>query len=130
MIISQNVITGEVTTLEETEGNSPTPEEIRAAARAEAVIDRGPLCMALYTADILSGPSAIAASKGEWPPEFNSFLSGLPSAEQVYAQISWGDATTVRYANPVLQAAALAFCQGDAAAATALLDQLFGITEG
>jgi hypothetical protein len=127
MIISQNVITGEVTTLEETEGNSPTPEEIRAAARAEAVIDRGPLCMALYTAGILSGPSAIAASKGEWPPEFNSFLSGLPSAEQVYAQISWADATTVRYQNPLLQAAALAFCQGDTAAATALLDQLFGI---
>ncbi|MFN7881758.1 MAG: hypothetical protein ACK5PF_01895 [bacterium] len=127
MIISQNVITGEVTTLEETEGNSPTPEEIRAAARAEAVIDRGPLCMALYTAGILSGPSAIAASKGEWPPEFNSFLGGLPSAEQVYAQITWANATSVRYANPLLKDAALAFCQGDAAAATALLDQLFGV---
>ena len=43
------------------------------------------------------------------------------------AKVAWAGANTVRYQNPLLQAAALAFCQGDAAAATALLDQLFGI---
>ena len=104
----------------------PTQEEILAMSRANAVIDRGPLCKALLAEGILPAASAILAAKGDWPPEFANVLSGLPAEDQINAQIDWADASRIRYASPLLQTVALAYA-GTAEAATALLDQLFGI---
>ena len=105
----------------------PTPEEVLASIRAAATIDRETLCRALYSQGKLSDESAIEATAGRWPVEFNAVIQGMTPAQVLDAKISWAGASTVRYGNQVLQAAALAFCQGNAAAATALLDQLFGI---
>ena len=105
----------------------PTSEEIRAAARAVAIIDRETLCRALRSQGKLSDESAVEATAGRWPVEFDAVIQGV-TPEQVWdAKVAWAGANIVRYQNPLLQAAALAFCQGDVAAATALLDQLFGI---
>lgn len=106
----------------------PTEAERLAELRAAAWIDRGPLCLALYGAGILSAASALAASRGDWPSEFAPFLSSMTAGEQLAAQISWADATTVRYENPLLQGAALIYTSGNAAAATAMLDSLFGVS--
>lgn len=106
----------------------PTPEELLASIRATATIDRGPLCKALKDMGILSVASAIVAAKGDWPAEFSGFLSGLDADTQADAQIDWADATVIRYSNPLLQTVALNYTQGNAGQATALLDQLFGIT--
>lgn len=102
-----------------------SPEEIRAAA----VIDRETLCRALRSQGKLSDESAIEATAGRWPVEFNAVIQGVTPEQAWDAKVAWAGANIVRYQNPLLQAAALAFCQGDVAAATALLDQLFGITE-
>lgn len=105
----------------------PTQEEILAMRRASASTDRETLCRALHSQGKLSDESAIDATAGRWPVEFDAVTQGMTPAQVLDAKISWAGANTVRYGNPVLQAAALAFCQGNAAAATALLDQLFGI---
>ena len=105
----------------------PTPEEALASIRAAATIDRETLCRALRSQGKLSDESAIEATAGRWPVEFNAVIQGMTPQQVWDAKMAWAGANTVRYGNPVLQAAALAFCQGDAAAATALLDQLFGI---
>ena len=106
----------------------PTPEEVLASTRAAAVIDRETLCRALRSQGKLSDESAIEATAGRWPVEFNAVIQGMTPQQVWDAKMAWAGTNTVRYQNPLLQAAALAFCQGDAAAATALLDQLFGIT--
>ena len=105
----------------------PSAQDILAAKRAAAVTDRGPLCLALYAAYILSADSAKEAAKGNWPSEFNGFLAGLNPFQQLAAEIAWADATVVRYSNALLQQAALDFA-GTEAAATMVLDQLFGIS--
>ena len=104
----------------------PTAEQVIAARRANAVIDRGPLCKALLAEGILPAASAILAAKGDWPPEFAAFLSALPADDQINAQIDWADASRIRYASPLLQTVALSYA-GTPEAATALLDQFFGI---
>lgn len=101
----------------------PTLQQRRDAAR----IDRGELCKALLDAGILSAASAVVAAKGDWPSEFDGFLAAMPESARPSAQIDWAAATTVRYGNPLLQSAALAYVQGDATTATALLDSVFGI---
>jgi hypothetical protein len=103
-----------------------SPEEQLAEKRASATRERGPLCLALYNEGILSGSSALAASKGNWPSEFDAFLANLTPVEQLGAQIAWADATVVRYQTALLQDAAISYA-GTPEAATALLDQLFGI---
>ena len=105
----------------------PTQEEILAMRRALASTDRETLCRALHSQGKLSDDSAIEATAGRWPVEFNAVIQGMTPQQVWDAKMAWAGANTVRYGNPVLQAAALAFCQGNAAAATALLDQLFGI---
>ena len=105
----------------------PTPEEVLASIRAAATIDRETLCRALRSQGKLSDESAIEATAGRWPVEFNAVIQGMTPQQVWDAKVAWAGAITVRYQNPLLQAAALAFCQGDVAAATALLDQLFGI---
>lgn len=105
---------------------SPTAEEALAAWRATVTKDRGLLCLAMFGGGLLSGPSALAAARGEWPTEFDPFLAGRSTQEQLSMQIAWADAPVVRYQNPLLQGAALAYCAGDPAAAVLLLDNLFG----
>ena len=107
---------------------TPSEAELLAGRRAAATIDRGPLCTAMLVMQMLSGDSAIAGARGEWPAEWWPYLAALPEAQRVQAQIDWGDPQPIRYSNPLLQVLALAYTQGDAAAATALLDQLFGIS--
>lgn len=102
---------------------APTLAERRDAAR----LDRGELCKALLDAGILSAASAVVAAKGDWPSEFDGFLAAMPESARPSAQIDWAAATTVRYGNPLLQSAALAYVQGNATAATTLLDSLFGV---
>lgn len=106
----------------------PSAAEVLSQRRSVAQIDRGPLCKALLAAGILSPASAILASQGRWPTEFDAFLKQMTEGQQAVAQIDWADAYVVRYQNQMLQDAALLWCQGDAEAATALLDQLFGLT--
>jgi len=106
--------------------SAPSSEEVLAAKRAAASIDRGALCKALKAAGILSASGAIIAAKGDWPTEFATFLAGLDADGQFNAQVDWAAAMTVRYGHPLLQAVALAYA-GNEAQATALLDQLFGI---
>ena len=128
MIDVDGTVTVRELTAEELAALTPTAEQVIAARRANAVIDRETLCRALRSQGKLSDESAIEATAGRWPVEFNAATQGM-TPEQVWdAKVAWAGANTVRYGNPVLQAAALAFCQGDAAAATALLDQLFGLT--
>ena len=105
----------------------PTQEEILAMRRASAAVDRETLCRALRSQGKLSGESAVEATAGRWPVEFDAVIQGMTPQQGWDAKVAWAGAITVRYQNPLLQAAALAFCQGDVAAATALLDQLFGI---
>ncbi len=95
--------------------------------RAEAKMDRGPLCKALRAAGILSDASAVVAAKGDWPAEFEGVLEAMAPTTRVDAQIDWADASVVRYQNPLLQSVAVAWCNGDEAQASALLDQLFGL---
>ncbi len=106
----------------------PTEAEMLAAQRAVARIDRGPLCKALRAAGVLSDASAVVAAKGDWPAEFEGVLEAMAPTTRIDAQIDWADASVVRYQNPLLQSVALAWCDDDAAAATALLDSLFGLT--
>jgi hypothetical protein len=82
---------------------------------------------ALKAAGLLSSASAITAAQGYWPTEFASLLSELDEDAQFEAQVDWGDPSPIRYENDLLQNLSLAHANGDQAAATALLDQLFGI---
>jgi hypothetical protein len=118
------VIAGASAPLDPIESFVPAPT--LGERRASAKIDRGPLCLALFDQGILSGPSALAAAKGNWPSEFDGLLTGLAPAEQLAAQIAWADATVVQYQSALLQEAALSYA-ATPEAATALLDQLFGI---
>jgi hypothetical protein len=127
MITQIDAQTGQQIILNEDAPVLMSPEDHIAMIRASATLDRETLCRALRSQGKLSDESAIEATAGRWPVEFNAVIQGMTPQQVWDAKMAWAGANTVRYANPVLQAAALAFCQGDAAAATALLDQLFGI---
>lgn len=105
----------------------PSLAEVLALRRAYAWSFRGPLCKALRAAGILSDASSVVAAKGDWPTEFEDVLAAMPETLRVDAQIDWADANVVRYSNPLLQEVALAYCQGDAAQATEILDGLFEV---
>jgi hypothetical protein len=118
---------------------APSEAEILAARRAAATIDRGPLCKALLGMEMLTADSAIAGARGELPAEWRPYLAALPEAQRVQAQIDWGDPTQIRYSNPLLQKLACAYASSQMpegteptavqAAATDMLDQLFGISQ-
>ena len=127
MIIQIDAQTGQQIILNEDAPVLMSPEDHIAMIRASTTLDRETLCRALHSQGKLSDESAIEATAGRWPVEFNAVIQGMTPQQVWDAKVAWAGANTVRYGNPVLQAAALAFCQGDAAAATALLDQLFGI---
>lgn len=98
-----------------------------ANSRASAIVAKAVFCSALWRAGILSKPEAVQAARGEWPATFAAFTAGLSEADATDAEIKWAAVTEIHYADPLLQGLALYHAQGDQAAATALLDQLFGI---
>ncbi|MFN7185423.1 MAG: hypothetical protein ACK5VE_03515 [Alphaproteobacteria bacterium] len=130
MITQIDAQTGQQIILNEDAPVLMSPEDHIAMIRASATLDRETLCRALRSQGKLSDESAIEATAGRWPVEFDAVIQGVTPEQAWDAKVAWAGANTVRYQNPLLQAAALAFLQGDAAAATALLDQLFGITGG
>lgn len=95
--------------------------------RVSAVVTKAVFCSALWRAGILSKPEAVKAARGEWPAAFAAFTAGLSEADATDAEIKWAAVTEIHYADPLLQGLALYQAQGDQVAATALLDQIFGI---
>lgn len=101
----------------------PTPPDPRDTAE----LPRAEFCKALRRAGILPASEAVIAAQGGWPDTFAAFVTGLTPDEAADAQIDWAAAVTIRYTAPLLQHLALGHSGGDQAAATALLDGLFGI---
>lgn len=97
------------------------------AIRDGAAMARAPFCLKLYDLGILPASEAIEAGEGKWPATFSSFASDLSERDAVEAQTTWAGAMNIHYNHPTLQALALAHASGDQTAATALLDQIFGL---
>jgi hypothetical protein len=104
------------------------PEDL-GQRRAAAILEKGAFCSMLKPtrANILSVSEAVQAARGDWPATFAAFTASLPEDVAADAQIKWAAATEIHYADPLLQALALHWANGDQAAATAVLDQIFGI---
>ena len=98
------------------------------AQRDTAVLDRTTFCKKLRALGVLPIGEASAAARGEWPATFAGFTAGLTPEEAEDAQIEWAGALNIHYTHPLLQALALAYANGDQAGATAILDQIFGIS--
>ncbi len=96
--------------------------------REGAVLPRTKFCQQLWRLNILPQVEAIQAARGEWPETFDSFASALAGDEAADAMIEWAGATEIHYNHALLQALALSYASGDQAAATALLDQIYGIS--
>lgn len=95
--------------------------------RDRAWLTRTAFCQRLWRLGVLPKPEAVQAARGEWPATFAAYTSSLTDDEATDVQIEWAASSNVVYANPSLQALALANAGGDQAAATALLDQIFEI---
>ena len=102
----------------------PTLQEQRDAA----VLDRVTFCKQLRALGVLPIGEASAAARGEWPATFAGFTAGLTPEDAEDAQIEWACTLNIHYTHPLLQAMALSYANGDQAGATAILDQIFGIT--
>lgn len=96
--------------------------------RAIAELDRKAFCAALFSASLMTKDSAALAGRGGWPTEFANFLSGLSDASALAYELEWSTVQIIHYAHPLLQAIALNHTSQDQAAATALLDTIFGIS--
>lgn len=105
-----------------------TPEQAIAQIRAAAKLDRTAFCLALKDFKVLPVAEAVAAARGEWPATFDGFTASLSADEAATAMIRWAGAQTIHYADPLLQGLALVAAGGNQTAATALLDQIFGLT--
>lgn len=103
---------------------TPPPEE----QRKTAVMTRTAFCQQLWRAGVMTQAEAEAAARGEWPASFAAFASNLTADESTDAKIEWAGATEIRYMAPLLQSLALSYAGDDQAAATAILDQIFGIS--
>lgn len=93
----------------EAEGNTIEPFVAPRAAdvldqwRAGASVSRRDFCLALYGAGILPKDQAILAAKGDWPPAFDAFLTGLTDAEATAAQIEWASVRRIHRAHPMIE---------------------------
>lgn len=105
--------------------DAPVPSA--AELRAVAVLDRTSFCLALKDMGVLPAAEAVAAARGEWPATFASFTAALTADQAATAMIRWAGAQAIHYADPLLQGLALVATSGDQTAATALLDQIFGL---
>ena len=79
------------------------------------------------TPPILTPEEAVVAAVGGWPSSFDGFIAGMTALEIADAKIEWADTANVHYAHQMLQGVALYYAGGNQAAATALLDAIFGI---
>lgn len=57
---------------------------------------------AIVADGVLPSNEAPMASRGEWPPTFDSFLVGMPTAEVEKLKSEWGAATSIRRSHPML----------------------------
>ncbi|MGR1583358.1 hypothetical protein ACSSNL_18085 [Thalassobius sp. S69A] len=105
----------------------PSEDEVLARTRAEAVLTRAAFCSALHTSGILPAYEAIQAARGDWPATFAAFTATMNESDATNAQIRWAAATSIHYADDLLQQLALAHADGDQATATATLDAVFGL---
>ncbi|MEX0306022.1 MAG: hypothetical protein AB3N12_01435 [Ruegeria sp.] len=96
--------------------------------RAVAVLPKPAFCRALKDLGVLPPLEAAAALRGEWPPTFASYTSGMSDDDAAEAEMTWVEATNIHYSHPTLQALALSHAGGDPAQATIILDQIYGIT--
>lgn len=78
--------------------------------------------------EIISWESAVIAAEGGWPTEFSAFLGAFTAVEQAQIRIKWAGETLIWYTDTTLSQIALAQTGGDQAAATTLLDAIFGIS--
>lgn len=109
-------------------GLTSVPATPAAEQRLAASMSRVDFCKALWRQGLLPQNEAVQAARGEWPATFANFTAGLSADAAADAQIEWAGSMTIRYIAPTLQALALAHAGGDQVQATAILDQLFGIS--
>ncbi|MBA85232.1 MAG: hypothetical protein CML60_10500 [Rhodobacteraceae bacterium] len=105
----------------------PSDDDVLALARAEAVLTRATFCSALHATGVLPVSEAVEAAKGNWPATFAEFTAAMSEADAADAQIRWAAATSIHYADDLLQQLALAHADGDQATATATLDAVFNL---
>ena len=106
----------------------PAPAPTLQEQRDAAVLDKKTFCKQLRALGVLPIGEASAAARGEWPATFAGFTAGLTPEQAEDAQIEWAGTLNIHYTHPLLQALALSYANDDQAAATAILDQIFGIT--
>lgn len=109
------------------DGVFTAPAQPQQVTVTNPTLSRLDFCLALLRLEILPMDECKAAARGEWPATFAAFVAGLPVAEAAEAEIRWATAQTVEYDNTLLQGLALARAGGDADAATAILDAIFGV---
>lgn len=128
---SDNVQTVQETAQQQTNravGLTTVPTVPAVEQRPIASMSRVDFCKVLWRQGLLPQSEAVQAARGEWPATFASFTAGLSADAAADAQIEWAGSVTIRYMAPTLQALALAHAGGDQVQATAILDQLFGIS--
>lgn len=108
-------------------GNAPVIDPM-AAARSSAQLEKLDFCLALLRLEILPIDECKVAACGGWPATFAAYAQGLSAMEAAEAEVRWATVQTISYQNPLLQDLALFKANGDSAAATALLDAIFGIS--
>jgi hypothetical protein len=104
-----------------------TPEQIREARRAVAVLSKREFCLKLLYLEVIPPEEVEVASRGEWPATFVEFTAGLPMLDAFVARIEWASSSSITYSHPMLGQLALIKAEQDQALATALLDMIFGI---
>lgn len=125
MIRQINVITGEVTVIAT---DAPSFRQTPSERRPREVLNKAAFCIALKDLGVLPAADAVAAARGGWPATFAAAASGLTPDQTANAMIRWAGVEAIHYAHPLPQALALTAAGGDQTAATALLDQIFGIS--
>jgi hypothetical protein len=102
--------------------NAMSEADALAIRRSGASMSRQSFCLALYRAQILNEPDAIAAAKGEWPAALSDLLNDLPAAEAAEARIVWATSPQIRRLHPLLASIAAHMSIDDAG-----LDVIFGL---
>jgi hypothetical protein len=75
--------------------DTPSIEYIRSIK----FISKSMFCEGLIALDILTADEAVIASRGQWPPSMDSFLSYLSPIQAASVQIEWATAARVYRTN-------------------------------
>ena len=75
--------------------NAMSEADALSIRRSGASMSRQSFCLALYRAQILNEPDAIAAAKGDWPAALGDLLNDLPAAEAAKARIIWASSVEI-----------------------------------